>query len=216
MSVLEQFRPFVSFCQACGFIPYTMEYDPANKKFVRFTFSIKNFTTWWFLLLTILQISVYFLTSHLTSKMTTEIQNDNDLPSTTPTVSVVFIMVNYLHCFISRWIVLFRYRQLGNFLRALKEIESLLPVRDSPKLANFFRKHFTIGFIIIIVLVIQNLVQLCYYVRLNSYRVIQSLIGYLILWKKCSSLLVLLGHDYMHFIDSDAAILSKYRNFTVN
>lgn len=57
MPPLEQLRPFVSLCQACGLIPYTIKYDSTNEKLLGFSFSFGNLITWWFLLVAILQLT---------------------------------------------------------------------------------------------------------------------------------------------------------------
>ena len=68
MSVFEQLNPFVSLCQVCGLIPYTIEYNLITNKFSRFTFSIKHRTTWWFVGILALQLVSICFTSYLVKK----------------------------------------------------------------------------------------------------------------------------------------------------
>ena len=57
MEGLEKLRPFISFCQLCGFFPYRMEVDPVTKRFKRFTFSIYHPVTFWYFFVNLIQIS---------------------------------------------------------------------------------------------------------------------------------------------------------------
>ena len=57
MEGLEKLRPFISFCQLCGFFPYRMEVDPVTKRFKRFTFSIYHPVTFWYFFVNLLLIS---------------------------------------------------------------------------------------------------------------------------------------------------------------
>ena len=57
MEGLEKLRPFISFCQLCGFFPYRMVVDPVTKRFKRFTFSIYHPVTFWYFFVNLLLIS---------------------------------------------------------------------------------------------------------------------------------------------------------------
>ena len=56
MEGLEKLRPFVWFCQLCGFFPYRMEVDPVTKRFKRFTFSIWHPVTFWYFILALFKL----------------------------------------------------------------------------------------------------------------------------------------------------------------
>lgn len=150
MSVFEQLRPFVSLCQACGMIPFTVEQDLISKKFVRFTFSLKHLTTWWFILLLVLQLTVSVGLIYSSMSQTISLSIDPDLPIM---MAVVF-GVNWVSIssqfLISRWIVS-HYRQLRRAVEAIQEVERLF--RDP-----FIRQHkssvmtrfIIIGFILVV------------------------------------------------------------------
>jgi hypothetical protein len=59
MSVFEKLGPFVSLCQACGMIPYTIKRNSGTNQFEKFTFSFKHFNTWWFFFMLVLQLSLF-------------------------------------------------------------------------------------------------------------------------------------------------------------
>lgn len=152
MSPLEQLGPIVSFYQACGAIPYTMEYDSGTKKIIRFNFSFKNFTTWWFIVLIILQVFVLCTILNVQIKMLIDLTRDSPV-----TVSIVMFSISI--CFFSqilvfRWMMLFRYHRIRSALKAAQAAEELLFLKNgsvAPK--SSFLKRFVIGFVLIVMTV---------------------------------------------------------------
>ncbi len=151
MSTLEQLRPFVSLCQACGMIPYVMEYDSITKKFVRFTFSFKYFTTWWFLFVVLLQLSTPFMLTDMMITVLKEMSNDLNLPIT----AIILIGVNSVGSFtqmaMCRWIG-FRYCRLRNAVKAIMNAEKLC-VKPFFEHKNSIKKRLVIGTALIFILV---------------------------------------------------------------
>lgn len=152
MSPIEQLGPFVSFCQACGLMPYTMEYDSTTKKFVKFQFSFKHFTTWWFILIIVLP-TVIPLSISSAQKVVIK-----DLTANSPvTVSILFLTVlfgYFLQLLLSRWMMLFRYYRLKRAVSIARTTEKLLLLENghtAPK--SSVLRRFVIGFILIIITV---------------------------------------------------------------
>lgn len=151
MSVFEQLRPFVSLCQACGMIPFTVEQDLISKKFVRFTFSLKHLTTWWFILLLVLQLTVSVGLIYSSMSQTISLSIDPDLPIMM--MAVVF-GVNWVSIssqfLISRWIVS-HYRQLRRAVEAIQEVERLFgdPFIRQHK-SSVMTRFIIIGFILVV------------------------------------------------------------------
>ena len=123
MSVFEQLRPFVSLCQACGLIPYTIENNLNTNKFARFTFSFRHRTTWWFFLILILQLVVVIGILYLTLTRVDDLAEQN-MPIT---ISILFIISWFIFLdqfFQSRWIML-HYHKLRKAVEAVLEVERL-------------------------------------------------------------------------------------------
>jgi Kef-type K+ transport system membrane component KefB len=124
MSVFEHLRPLVSLCQACGMIPFTMEENVISNKFVRFTFSFRHRTTWWFMVLFVLQFGLQFVMVKLSVSILDGLINDENVPMTVTILSGITMFSYTAQILLSRWIVL-NYRKLRNAAKALQEVERL-------------------------------------------------------------------------------------------
>lgn len=145
MSVFEQLNPFVSLCQACGLIPYTIEYNLITNKLSRYTFSIKHRTTWWFVGILALQLASIFFTSYSAKKLDHHISTDKSLPVTANNLlSLVNSISSFVQLLLSRWIVM-RYRRLQTAIKAVQEVERLLGEEFMAQPTRF-----VIGFILIL------------------------------------------------------------------
>lgn len=150
MSPLEQLGPFVSFYQACGLIPYTIEYEPGTKRVARFNFSFKHFTTWWFIILFVLQQACMFSILRVQINMISDVTRDSPI-----TVSILMVTISFGFFFqilVCRWMMLFRYHRLQSALKAAQAAEKLLFLKNrciEPK--NSGVQHFVIGFILIVI-----------------------------------------------------------------
>lgn len=151
MTALEQLRPFISLCQACGMIPYVMEYDSITKKFVRFTFSFKYFTTWWFLFVALLQLSAPFMLTNITIATLKEMSNDLSLPITAIILTGVNSVGSFTQMAMCRWIG-FRYCRLRNAVNAILNAEKLY-VKPFFEHKNSIKKRFVIGTALIFIMV---------------------------------------------------------------
>ena len=155
MSVFEQLNPFVSLCQACGMIPYTVERNSATNKFEKFTFSFKHFTTWWFFFGLVLQVAFIVMLVAYSNEFSQELTADQKMPVTVPILFVVTQLFQFAELLLSRWIV-FRFRRLRNLVKAVQEVERLFGEK-------FLAKHstknssvtirFIIGFILVTITV---------------------------------------------------------------
>nr|CAH0102348.1 unnamed protein product [Daphnia galeata] len=149
MSVFEQLRPFVSLCQACGVFPFTIEEDFTSKKFVRFNFSFRNLTTWWFMLLFVLQLVITVGLVYLSTSQMEDLSIDSNLPITMAVVFGVNWASSISPIFISHWIVL-HYRQLRRAVEIIQDVESLFGEKFIAQHKSSVMKRFIIGFILVI------------------------------------------------------------------
>ncbi len=149
MSVFEQLRPFVSLCQACGFFPYTIENNSNTKKFERFTFSFRHPTTWWFFLISILQLVVIIGLVYLSWKQVDSI-NEQKMPIT---MSILFVIGWFFLIaeFLSSRRMMLHYRKLRNAVEAVQEVERLFGEKIVVQLSTSVTTRFTIGSILIII-----------------------------------------------------------------
>jgi len=149
MSVFEQLSPFVSLCQACGMIPYTIERNLATNKFAKFTFSVKNLTTWWFFLILILQILGIVILGCYSNDLGESLSTDQKMPVTVLILFGVTQISRLAELLLSRWIVL-RFRPLRNAVKAVQEVERLFGEKF---LAQHSKSSITARFIIGFILV---------------------------------------------------------------
>ena len=151
-----------------------MEYqrkDVITKKFVRFTFSFKYFTAWWFLIVAVLQFSIPFIITNTMNTMNDELAT-NRAPMTiiiSNVVNSIGFSVQYAMC---RWIGL-RYSHLRRVVEAIQCAENLLG-KKSLACKNSIMERFVIGFVLIFI-VVGNFVL---------YSVFKYHIGYPFTWIK--------------------------------
>ncbi|XP_045026257.1 uncharacterized protein LOC123470253 [Daphnia magna] len=145
MSVFEQLHPFVSLCQACGLIPYTMKRNSTSGKFERFTFSVRNVSTWWFLLVFISQILVVVGVKFLSDDLQDVLWTDRNIPITLIILSGVTSSSFLAQLLSSRWIAL-NYRHLDNAVKAVQEVERLFGERFLLEHKSSIMTRFVAGF----------------------------------------------------------------------
>jgi hypothetical protein len=124
MSVFEHLRPLVSLCQACGMIPFTIEENKISKKFVRFTFSFKHRSTWWFMGIFLMQFVLVAMMVKLSVSILDGLINDKNVPMTVTILSGITMFSYTAQILLSRWIAL-NYRKLRKAVEALQEVERL-------------------------------------------------------------------------------------------
>lgn len=150
MLPLEQLGLVVSFYQACGVIPYTMECDPETRKFTRFKFSFKHFTTWWFIILIVWQLACSFLIFAQEKNFMSDVTSDSP-------VTVIILVVTLSFLFFSqnlvfRWMMLFCNNRLQSALRKAQLVEKLIFLSDFHLATkSSFVGRFVFGFIVIII-----------------------------------------------------------------
>ena len=155
MSSFERLRPFVSFCQGSGFIPYVIEYDQKTQQFLKFSFSWKNLTTWWFILMLILQVTLPLVTGLLlSSEVIGKVNSDNNTPVTISILLNMTVMCYIVHIVISRWIILRHYLQLQNLVESALQVEMFLKRTNHRSYRSCFLRRFILGFILIVFSVI--------------------------------------------------------------
>ncbi len=149
MSVFEQLHPFVSLFQACGMIPYTMERNLTTKKFAKFTFSFKHRTTWWFVLILILQVLCIVALGCTSDDVGENLSTDKTMPVTVLILFSVTNMSRLAEILLSRCIVL-RFRRLRNAVEAVQEVERLFGDKYLAQHSkSFIKERFIIGFILV-------------------------------------------------------------------
>lgn len=150
MSVFDKLSPFISLCQACGMIPFTIERDPATNTFARFSFSFRHITTWWFLLICTLHLMVPIVLVNLSGNLLYELSTDRSLPITITIVTGVNTVCFLSQFAICRWIVFRHYRRLQNAVRAVQQAERILNLSSTVLYKNSISKRIVIGIILII------------------------------------------------------------------
>lgn len=149
MSVFEQLRPFVSFCQACGMIPFTTEQNSITNKFTKFNFSFRHLTTWWFFLVMIMEIVVMGMMGYFSIIPTFYLLKGRNLPITVIILLLVMPISYFAQLLLSRWIVL-HYRQLRNAIEAIQEVEKLLGEKFISQHKSSVTTRFIIGFVLVV------------------------------------------------------------------
>ena len=104
MSLIEQLRPFLSLCQASGFMPYSLECDLNTKKLLKFGFSWSNFITWWFIFLAVLQLGLPTITILFAGDVIEKLRVDAQAPITISMLMNVTVLCYVVQLVLSRWI----------------------------------------------------------------------------------------------------------------
>ncbi len=153
MSALEELQQFVSLCHACGMIPYVMEYDSITKKFVKFTFSFKYFTTWWFISVSVLLCSVLCVLMYSVMTILLGLLTNNNVPIKVPIIFGVN-SVGFFTLFLVYRLMVLRFRRLRSAVRAVQEVERLFGNSKSyTEHKKTIKKRFLIGFSFVVIAV---------------------------------------------------------------
>ena len=154
--IFDQIRPFITFFQSVGYIPFAVEKKPFSMTFFRFTFSLKRIVVWWFMLQLILQL-VYggFLLLSISNPIAEDlILNDKEFPLTL----IFFILTTYVAYgfqFIIARLILLNYKRFGNAVKIIQEIERILRKNGacSLRLNNIVTKRFVLSFTSVLIMV---------------------------------------------------------------
>ena len=149
MSIFEKLRPFVSFCQACGMIPFTIEQNSITNKFTRFTFSFRRFTTWWFFLVLAMETLLMVVMGYFVFQTFYLLKGQN-LPVTVIILLLVMGISYGIQIILSRWIIL-HYRQLRNAVEAIQEVEKLFGEKFISQHKSSVTTRFIIGFVLVVI-----------------------------------------------------------------
>lgn len=125
MSMLEQLRPFVSFCQGTGWIPFTVSRNDTKNSF-NFTFSFKNWTTRWFIVICFFQIVILFVMASSFTGAMADLFIGKEIPITISFLGLVSGVGNFITFILTRWIILRRYRSLNNAYKLIQDIQPRL------------------------------------------------------------------------------------------
>lgn len=159
MSVFEQLQPFVSLCQACGFVPYTIKRNSTTGKFERFTFSFKNFITWWFLLVLVYQIFGVSTVGFLSGDLQDMLSTDRTIPTTLILLTGISSSLFLAQLLPSRWIAL-HHRRLTNAVEAIQRVERLLGEEFITEHASSIPIRFVVGFAAVLMTVKPSFLQI--------------------------------------------------------
>ena len=170
MLIFETLRPFVTFFQGCGFIPFALKIEQRPEKFAKFTFSFKYLVTWWYLLQLITQLFVTIRFSYLTGNIANALVYSFQNTSLIPVLLLVVVLGSHLFQLVIGRLILINYKHLRNAVEAIQEAESIIRKNPSSVMNDhFFTKHFVLPFVFVVVLVsmctytISNLLLLfCY------------------------------------------------------
>ena len=157
-NTMDQLRPFFTLCQACGMIPYSINYNfKTNVKTVRFSFSFRNFVTWWFLAILVLQLGIPCMIFVFSQMFFTDVSSDGEAPVTITVLgtSTVFCFVAQL--FVARWIVLRYYKLFRHIIKSAYVIERLLQVGNH-QVGNSITKRFYSALLLIAMVVSSSII----------------------------------------------------------
>lgn len=144
MSVIDQLRPYVSLCQACGFIPYVMERDSKTKRFVKFNFSWKYSITWWFIGLACSQLAFPLIMNQISAIMSGKSNGKEETPVTVRILMVVTFFCYVIQMIIALWIVLLQHVRLQNIVKLALRVELLLQTTNnhpSHQISSFIHRR---------------------------------------------------------------------------
>ena len=152
MSPLNELRPFVSFCQACGLIPFSMEVHTNREISLTFKFSFKKIITWWFILIAIGQIVALYFLSQIYMETSAGQLMDEETSMTLVFLGVSTMSTIFFQMAVPRWIVIGGYRNLNNALHALQDVEERLGQISGQHLRprSSITIRFTAGFTLIL------------------------------------------------------------------
>lgn len=118
---IRKLRPFITICQIIGLVPFSMKMDPKTGGFIEFNYSVKNFVSWWYNFVGIVQTTGFFfvmLIGVIDSK-----------PSITPIAVTVLLKATqflYLLQILLAKIVPIRYKRFRRIVNLIIEVEQHL------------------------------------------------------------------------------------------
>ncbi|XP_057369965.1 putative gustatory receptor 28b [Daphnia carinata] len=145
MSVFEQLQPFVSLCQACGLIPYTIERNSTTGKFERFTFSLRSAFTCWFCLVFAYQICGVSMVGYLSDDLQNILVADRTIPTTLIVLTMITSFLFLVQLLPFRWITM-HYVRLSNAVEAVRNVERLLGEEFITEHRSSIPIRFVVGF----------------------------------------------------------------------
>ena len=154
MSALEKLSPFISVCQVCGMLPFSMEYEPATKEFKKFAFSFRHFITWWYILIILLHLVAFpYVLGNLAGNLLRELSSDRSIPVTVSIVASVTSVGFLAQLLLCRWIVFRHYRRLRNAVEAVKAVKRIFQLSSITGYKNSTSKIVAVGIILFLVAV---------------------------------------------------------------
>lgn len=144
MLFFARLRPFVSFFQGCGFIPFEMEIE----RFARFTFSFKHIVTWWFLIQFMLQLGLTVEFFYSTAKIGNALIYSYQDSSLIETLILVIVIGSHLLQFATGRLILINYKRLQIASEAIQDAEAILKTKTHRHTIvnddNLIRKRFVL------------------------------------------------------------------------
>ena len=126
MEGLAKIGPFVQICQLIGFIPFRMEIDPQTKTFRRFTFSMRDPLTWWFIVLKIFALGALSFSLYTTLFSSPIDPMLKDEAVSLKEISFVCQTIIAIAFDFTLQFVMIRYSNLGNAIEFIKKADETL------------------------------------------------------------------------------------------
>lgn len=119
--LITKLRPFIIICQIYGLIPFSMEMDPIAGGFQRFTCSLKNFVTWWYAFVLVVQIICYLISMVFGMKYVTDAEEIGVSPTVLKLTAAtqLLYMVQIFCC----RIVVLKLKRLRRVITLIHEVE---------------------------------------------------------------------------------------------
>lgn len=131
---MNQLRPFLRICQFVGMIPFRLEIDPETDEFLRFSFSFKYPITWWYILLTVLDLCSFCISAISSRSVKIFIEQSNAVfTSTSSLLDVIstlmtFTLIVYMVIGIGSRLIPLRHSVFTEILHCVKTVDDSLRI----------------------------------------------------------------------------------------
>jgi hypothetical protein len=148
MADLERLRWLVWFINVCGMAPFRLEVDRESRKFDRLAFSFCHPVTWWFVVVLILQITMFALMAKTSTVSFYQlIANESTLTICTLVLQAISLSI----IFVTPRMVPFYYKHLTKAFAYIKKVDDIIGQTGNWPCTS--KRRILVGFIFVILIV---------------------------------------------------------------
>ena len=140
MKILDQLRPFFSFCQFFGFTPLFVEIDARTKKFKKLSFSLRHPITWWFIFVIFSQIAFFYLDMTMAWR---SFYKEGAQQAKIPFLFIAFLLMEHVSFFVlalmTRYTI-YKYPHVRKALAILSKVHNESVADDMPSKPSVSRR----------------------------------------------------------------------------